>query len=464
MSVSTKLWAGFAVTVLLGAVLVYDLAEQFLLLAEDIRFSFESLDTLSLTPGERAYLERIEGLSERFGPVTRRFATALEQDRSRVYGPWAAQTGLEDWILELREETVLLTEASRAAMLEEAAASSRRAQTAERGAWLLAGFVLLFGAAATAAVARSLSSEVRRLAAGTRKVAEGDFEHRLTGAQEREFRQLESDFNLMIERLGEAEALKKDFVAAVSHDLKSPLASIQETLGLLLEEIPGPVTERQRRLLALAGKSSERLSTMISKLLELAQMEARVLRYDVRTVDLVPVVREVVEEAEPLLRDRDLGVELSLPSRAAVACDRSRIAEVAQNLLENAVKFSPRGSSIEIELTGVEAPVGQDRADSEDAVTLVVRDRGPGIPDAEKEVVFDRFVRRDGQGGPGVGLGLTICREIVTAHAGLIWVEDRPGGGSVFAVRLPRGSRSEREGTGPGPEARPEPVATGRSA
>ncbi|MHC4142389.1 MAG: histidine kinase dimerization/phospho-acceptor domain-containing protein, partial [Planctomycetota bacterium] len=348
MSVSTKLWAGFAVTVLLGAVLVYDLsvirdlasanrrlatissrvgvvgteqvfrldrlrdsaakyrvtsdpgyAEQFLLLAEDIRFSFESLDTLSLTPGERAHLERIEGLSDRFGPVTRRFGTALEQDRSRVYGPWAAQAGLEDWILELREETVLLTEASRAAMLEEAAASSRRAQTAERGAWLLAGFVLLFGAAATAAVARSLSSEVRRLAAGTRKVAEGDFEHRLTGAQEREFRQLESDFNLMIERLGEAEALKKDFVAAVSHDLKSPLASIQETLGLLLEEIPGPVTERQRRLLALAGKSGERLSTMISKLLELAQMEARVLRYDVRTVDLVPVVREVVEEAEP---------------------------------------------------------------------------------------------------------------------------------------------------------------------
>jgi len=493
VSVSTKLWGGFLATILLGAVLIYELsvirdlaeanqrlatistrvavigteqlyrldqlqensakyrvtrdpryAEQFVLLASRIRSTFGDLDTLSLTREEQARVDRIGSLLGRFDAVTRAFEDLVDASEASPGAVELAERG-EGWIEDLRTETVLLTEASRAAMLEEASASARNARLAERRAWVTAALVLVLGAIVAVTVARSISRGLNRLAAGTRRVAQGEFEVRLTGSREREFRNLEADFNVMVERLSELERMKKDFLAGISHDLKSPLASIRETLRVLLDEVPGPIGERQRRLLGLADQSGERLAAMISNLLDLAQMEAQAVRYRFREDDLAGVVRGVVEEMETRFQERNVELEVTLPESLPVECDSGRMAQVVQNLIENALAVSPPGSTIQVEgsVDGESAGVATSSDDVEavegaGSVVLTVADRGPGVPEDMAETIFDRFVRGNGRSATGVGLGLTICREIVTAHGGRIWVEDRPGGGSVFAFELPR--------------------------
>ena len=517
MRVSTKLWGGFLATILLGSVLIYELvvirdlaaanqrlatissrvavigteqlyrldqlqensakyrvtldpryAEQFVLLARRVRSTFGDLDTLTLTIQERTRVDRIGNLLERFDPVARAFGDVADAGESSTRALELAARG-EGWIEDLRTETVLLTEASRAAMLSEARRSAHDARLAERRAWLTAALVLLLGAVVTATVARSLSRGLNRLAAGTRRVAQGEFEVRLSGAREREFRNLEDDFNVMVERLSELERMKKDFLAGISHDLKSPLASIRETLGVLLDEVPGPIVERQRRLLQLANRSGERLAGMISNLLDLAQMEAHAIRYRFGEHDLTALVRGVVEEMETRFQEKGITPELALPATLPVECDPGRMAQVVQNLLENALAVSSGGSSIHVDASVVTGSAVEDLSrDGTDAsaggaraVRLAVRDRGPGVPEDMAESIFDRFVRGNGRSATGVGLGLTICREIVTAHGGRIWVEDRPGGGSVFAFELPEARRSH---VGVAPEAPGPGVSAGGRA
>lgn len=476
MSVSVKLSAAFLATVLLGGVLLWQLsvirelaegnrrlttisarvsvvgteqlyridrlaenyakyrvtgderyAEQFILLGRRVRTSFADLDTLALTTAEAGHIDRVERLLEEFGRLVPESPAGAGEPSTG--GEVVEETErVEEWIDDLRSETVLLTEASRTAMLREADRSARNARRAETHAWLLGGLVILFGAVTTAAVARSVTLGLRRLQAGTKRVAEGEFDVRLSGAREREFRQLEAAFNAMVERLSELEQMQKDFLAGISHDLKSPLASIRETLSVLLDEVPGPLEERQRRLLSLASQSGERLAGMISRLLDLAQLEARAIPYAFAENDLADLARGVVSEMETRLRDRDVAVEVALPVELPADFDRDRMAQVVQNLLENALAVAPDGSTIRVE----------GGAASDGTVRLSVRDRGPGVPEGMREKIFDRFVRGDGRGSAGgAGLGLTICREIVNAHGGRIWVSEPEGGGSVFVVDLP---------------------------
>ncbi len=474
MSVSTRLWAAFLATLLLGAVVVYQLrvigelteantrlattsarvsvegaeqlhrldlleehlakyrvtgdrryVEQFLLVADRFRSGVADIDTLVLSPGERARVVR-----------TAELFTGFDSDLETLWtiasgiGSGARDTELLDrgqqWIDSLRTETSALNEASRAAMIAEADRSAIRARRTETTAWALALAVLAVGGLVAFTVARSISGSLRRLAAGTRRVAEGEFDTRLSGARGREFRELEDDFNVMVERLSELEQMKKDFVSGVSHDLKSPLASIRMTLSVLRDEVTGPLVERQRRLLDLASKSSERLAGMIAHLLELAQLEGNAVPFKIERHELAGLVEGVAAEMEPRLHEKGVIPVLDCPPGLIADCDRDRIGQVVQNLVENALEVAPAGSSIDI------------RCEGEPGIVRVsVADRGPGIPPELASTIFDRFVRGSRGSEGGAGLGLTICREIVEAHGGRIRVDARPGGGSVFTFELP---------------------------
>jgi two-component system sensor histidine kinase GlrK len=280
---------------------------------------------------------------------------------------------------------------------------------------------------------------LKRLAGGTRAVADGDFSVRLDSSGKDEFGRLAESFNQMVHRLAELDEVKKDFLSHVSHELKTPLVSMQETTELLLEEIPGPLNSRQRRFLTLNLESSLRLSTMISRLLDLSRLEAGVMEYEFLAHDLGDVVRTAVSSFEARSRELEVGIELNVPDhRVEVDCDRDRIIQVIGNLVDNALKFSSTGDTIEISVHPLIA------AYSEEGPAFVeVKDRGPGIPDEDKERVFERFYQvRQGRGeggGTGVGLGLAICREIIEAHGGDITVKDREEGGSIFSFELPAG-------------------------
>lgn len=352
-------------------------------------------------------------------------------------------------LLEFREHTETLIELNEAAVLAMRAESLRAADRARTIAWIAAGLALLIALGTWLFLYLSISNPLRRLTRGTRELARGRFDHRLPVAGGSELSQLAQDFNEMAEQLDELEALKQDFVSHVSHELKGPLAAIQETILVFLEELPGPLTERQRHLLELSEGSSARLSTMIENLLEASRMEAGGREYDPVRHDLEPIVQSVITESEPVTEERALRVSLSLRSpETTLVCDGDRVREVAANLIGNAMKFSPRGGRIRVTIGRCETPpagvperwhesLARERGPF---LLLSVEDDGPGVPEGHREAVFEKFhqVRR-GQRiqGQGVGLGLAICRGVVEAHRGAIWVESAEHGGAIFRVLLP---------------------------
>lgn len=370
---------------------------------------------------------------------------------------------LDRWFAALRNRTERLVGATRAAMAARVTAADRRARRAELVAWAGAGAALLLSIVVWFFVVRTISRGLRGLTRATRTVAEGRFDHRLEVEGSDEFAELARDFNSMTERLAELDELKRHFVSRVSHDLKSPLASIQEANNLLLDGLPGELSEDQERLLELSRENGERLGEMISKLLETSRLEAGAETPDLARHDLSEVVREAAERLDPSFRKRGVELELRIPGDDQPAmCDAERVEQLVENLLENARRFAPDRSVVRVVLEGVDegdpdVPAERWRQVQANgtgdghggAVLLSVEDAGPGVPEEEKERVFDRFFQSDGRGRPGggVGLGLALCREVVAVHGGTIWVEDAPGGGARFRVLLPRepGGAAERE-------------------
>jgi signal transduction histidine kinase len=300
---------------------------------------------------------------------------------------------------------------------------------------LVAGVIfLILSAAITYFTLVAINTPLRELTRGTRNIASGEFSHRLPVTGPTEFAELARDFNSMSEKLGELDQMKKDFVAHVSHELKAPLAAIRQTLAVTLEEVTGPINDAQRRLLQLSRNSAERLSAMVANLLDVSRLEAGTMEYEMRTQDIVAVVRQVVEEFSLKAVERQIHITVQTDSPSIpVVCDADRMIQVIGNIVDNALKFSPQNSTIRIQ-------VSHNHASSEPTATVSVADRGNGVPDDHKQKVFLKFHQILGRGkrtaGQGVGLGLAICKTIMDAHRGRIWVEDNPEGGSVFHVEI----------------------------
>lgn len=234
-----------------------------------------------------------------------------------------------------------------------------------------------------------------------------------------------------IEALREADRLKSGFLAAVSHDLRSPLTAIRTSVESLLDAgaIHSPL-EQEHLLHNIAGQTS-RLGQLVDQLLDLSRIEAGTLPLDCDWTELPVLIADTIAKFEQL--NKACSVEHALPPSLPLHyVDPTRFAQVIWNLLENAHKYDPSHSTIK-----VEAHCGEK---TQNEVMIAVADHGPGIPPGEREKIFQRFYRlnRDKRAHTqGSGLGLAICRGIVEAHGGRIWVEDRPGGGSTFRITLP---------------------------
>lgn len=469
MKVSTKLWVGYGLLLLLlGSLLAYhvsiigDLAEaQQRVTAVSVRVSVNSAeqlyrldrlwdagqkfhateDTLYADLYRRTAAEIDSALASldtlaRGAPESSRVRDLLQEWRQTlgsrdppVIPPSDVLTAERDT---LKQAAIDVSLAARSSMRAEMERASRDVERARRSAWVVGGAALMAGLSIILLIVRSISRSLSRLSAATREVAQGKFGHRLGGNHDAEFRELAENFNAMVKRLEEVDELKRDFISGISHDLKSPLASMKEAIRVLLDGIPGPLNDRQRRLLKLGLASGDRLSTMISDLLTLSQLESHAIGYSFERSDLADLARRAAERLEARLEQAGVETRLEVPEQLLVECDQDRIAQVIENLLDNALKYSPAGSEIELSVR----PVENGRVPEAE---IRVSDRGPGVPDEDKTAIFERFVQRGEARGSaaGVGLGLTICREIVTAHAGRIGVEDNPEGGSTFIVGLP---------------------------
>ncbi|MCP3960946.1 MAG: HAMP domain-containing protein [bacterium] len=343
-----------------------------------------------------------------------------------------------------------LLAATRQSITQRLELSGAESREASRVAGNVVGVALMLILAVSVWTARSINAPLRRFVAGTRAVADGKFFVQLDESTGDEFAYPAASFNTMVRRLGELEQLKKDFLAHVSHELKTPLVAMQETNALLLEQLAGPLNDRQRRVVSLNLESARRLSAMISSLLDLSRLEAGALEYDFKEHDLVEIVELVVAELEGRLKEKGLWLEADFSHRPLrLRCDRDRLIQVVENLYENAIKFSRAAGTVGLAVATSEAPPAHLPAHWRrrfagralgNCALLSVSDSGPGVLPEKREKIFEKFHQVEktrGGGAGGVGLGLAICGEIVAAHAGAIWVSDNPDGGSVFHLLLP---------------------------
>jgi PAS domain S-box-containing protein len=233
------------------------------------------------------------------------------------------------------------------------------------------------------------------------------------------------------ERLRELDRLKDEFIALVSHELRTPLTSIRGYTELLLDGEAGELGDDQRQFLGVVERNAHRLLHLVGDLLFLAQVEAGKLVLDVGAVDLGAVASETVEAARPQAEAKDITLTLATGPVPLVAGDRARIGQLMDNLVSNAIKFTPEGGRVDVRV----------RALSKRAL-VEVRDSGIGIPANERQHLFQRFYRTSTateQAIQGTGLGLAISKAIVEAHDGRITLTSEEDVGTTFRVELPIG-------------------------
>src|SRR5262245_9079905 len=295
--------------------------------------------------------------------------------------------------------------------------------------------------------ARSVSKPLKELAQELRYIGGGEFGRSVEVRAPREIGELAHAFNWMAERLAELDEMKADFIAHVSHELRTPLAAIQEGTSLLLEEIPGPVTASQGEVLEIVRSHSQRLFHSISSILDLSNMEAGMMEYVRVPTDLASLIDRSVETVCLIVQKKQIRLETEYAaSLPLLSLDEGRIQQVLDNLLGNAVKFTPEGGVI-----NVSASVAGDGNAQERWIEVRVSDSGVGIPAEEVERIFERFYQGSSHRGKstrGTGLGLAIARHVVEAHGGRIWAENREEKGSHFIFTLPVNGNSQEEKRG----------------
>lgn len=306
--------------------------------------------------------------------------------------------------------------------------SDREAQRfLERVQWTLG-----VAAAAAAAIAlslgwmlaRGLTRPLRDLTAATRDIANGDLERRVEVRSQDELGELAASFNRMSERLARSMDARRQMTADVAHDLRTPISVIVGHLDAIEDGVV-PSAEGLHVIRDEAG----RLERLVQDLQVLALADAGALPMTRTRQPVQPLLEQAVAACLPLARAKDIGLELKAqPDLPLVEVDAARISQVLDNLLENALRHTPRGGAV-ILRPGA----------SGDHIEIAVQDSGGGIDPQALERVFERFYRADSsrhRNGSGSGLGLAIARSIVEAHGGRIWA-DSADGGAVFTFSLP---------------------------
>jgi two-component system sensor histidine kinase GlrK len=315
------------------------------------------------------------------------------------------------------------------AVMAESLDRTAYAGTVLRGVFLVS--LLLTVVVATAASV-SILYPLRRVQQHIRLIGQGRFGTSLHTAVPRELRELVDTVNWMGGKLKEIDDLKADFFSHISHELRAPLASIRAGVQLLLDQVAGPLTPQQREALEIMNDSSQRLIQQVSTLLDLSKMEAGMMEYHIASADLKRLADGSVNKVRWLAESKRVPVLIHAPdSRLWVPMDAARIEQVLDNLLSNALKFSPTGAEVHVRIEPDPAAGG---------VRVAVEDAGPGIAPEDLPHIFDRFYQGRRQGAQklaGSGVGLALAKKIVDAHHGRIWVESQEGKGTTVQFVLP---------------------------
>ncbi|WP_018123638.1 sensor histidine kinase [Desulfovibrio oxyclinae] len=372
----------------------------------------------------RDTLDEHPEMNEEWAPLTEEFSITIDQegppDKALEPNPtirkWLGvlNTTLERNRSEMQRRLRELERSGRTAMLT--------------GIWgLVACFIL--GTGGSLFLAWRLNRSLREIRRGIREVRTGGLRTPVRVATRDELAELGSAFNRMGARLRAEERMRAEFVSMLSHEIRTPLTTIRESLNMIREGVFGEINERQAKFIDISQQQAGNLSDLLEKLMTVSRLESGRLTISPEPTDGSALLEEVAESLLPAASQAGIELETSVTApRHPVRADAGRIRQVLTNLGDNAVKFSPSGSRVVLTLTP-----------SNGGAEFAVQDHGPGIPEEEQDLVFDKYYRSEGvrEQKNGAGLGLAICRKIVEAHGSTLHLHCPEGEGCRFSFVLP---------------------------
>lgn len=398
---------------------------------EEFQRNLQHLRSQEMAPQGIALLQETgQLLQERLVLFHDEFEQSNEKAGSHGVGYENRRDALTDKISATIQSYIDVHEARVSVGVSESRASAAQAEAVTEQLVLVA---LVFGLGLAAIASYSILRPLRQLQGHIKLIGQGRFGTPLEITAPAELRDLVDTVNWMGGKLQELDDMKSEFLAHVSHELRTPMASIQEGTHLLLDEIPGPLVQEQRTTLRIMADSSRRLIHLISTILDLSKMEAGMMEYRIVPIDLNRVADISVNKVRLLADSKRLQLISEQPKeRVWVKADALRIEQVLDNLLSNALKFSPEGGIVKLQM----AP------DPKSGVLeIAVSDAGPGIASDDLPHIFERFYQgrnKAKNSSAGSGLGLALAKKVVEAHGGRIWIESETGKGTTvrFILRL----------------------------
>jgi len=285
-------------------------------------------------------------------------------------------------------------------------------------------------------ISRSFSKPIRDLNKAAQELEKGNFNVRTTIKTNDELAQLSDAFNRSALALSKMEderihldKSKSEFLSITSHELRTPITPLKAQLQMLQKEYFGKLTEKQKESLTIILRNAERLNKIIEDFLEISRIEAARLKFAFIKTNLHETVKETIEFMTGFAKEKNISLVATIGELPIIEIDPDRISQVLRNLVHNAIKFSPTGSNIEIKAEL-----------QKDFILFSVKDQGVGLNTEDQIRVFEPFYQAEGslsRNYGGTGLGLTICRGIIEAQKGKIWVESKLGFGCTFFFTVP---------------------------
>jgi len=293
--------------------------------------------------------------------------------------------------------------------------------------WLIGGSVALLAAFAALWLSRSLLTPMQRIATATQQLADGDYAIRIAPVSDDSVGRLARDFNRLAEKLQRNELLRRNFMADIAHELRTPLAVLRGEIEAIVDRVREPTPQAMQSLQAEVAT----LSQVVDDLYDLSLADIGALSYRMEPVDIGEVLQNTLDAFTNRFAALNLSVTGSIAAGLNVKADKHRIRQLFNNLFENMARYTQAPGRLRVECTrGI------------NALEICFHDSGPGVPAEQRSHLFERFYRSESAANnshtnSGAGLGLAICQKIVAAHGGTISANSSPFGGLLIAVQLP---------------------------
>ena len=280
-------------------------------------------------------------------------------------------------------------------------------------------------------LSHSMIRPLRELMEGIRRISSNHLAAPIDVRSHDEFGELAHAVNEMSNHLHREERMRSDFISMLSHEIRTPLTSIRESVNMIREEVMGPINSRQEKFLEIAGSEITRISDLLSHLMQASRLEPGMLEMNMEPIDPKAYVAECVNSIKLSAEAKQIDIVFDVPKHLPmVSGDRKQLQQAMLNYLSNAVKFSEPETRVVVDITHEEALK---------RLSFSVTDNGPGILEEDLAFLFNKYYRgkRERERLEGVGLGLSIVKNIVESHQGSVWVKSDLGRGSTFGFSLP---------------------------